>query len=79
MLRIRPILSLDDFFANAENTPIKPATDKNFNNGDRIIINNEMCYYLHSCDIFFTKPEIESMFQNVNDYQKMMLLGYVER
>ena len=79
MLRIRPILSLDDFFTNAENTPTKPATDKNFNNGDRIIINNEMYYYLHSCDIFFTKPEIESMFQNGNDYQKKFLLGYVER
>lgn len=79
MLRIRPILSLDDFFSNAENTAIKPATDKNFYNGDRIIINNGMYYYLHSCDIFFTKPEIESMFQNSKDYQKMSLLGYVER
>lgn len=79
MLRIRPILSLDDFFTNAENTPTKPATDKNFNNGDRIIINNEMYYYLHSCDIFFTKPEIESMFQNGNHNQKAFLLGYVER
>lgn len=79
MLRIRPILSLDDFFSNAENTPIKPATDKNFNNGDRIIINNEMYYYLHSCDIFFTKPEIESMFQKGDDNQKSFLLGYVER
>lgn len=79
MLRIRPILSLDDFFSNAENTPIKPATDKNFNNGDRIIINNEMYYYLHSCDIFFTKPEIKSMFQKGDDYQRSFLLGYVER
>lgn len=79
MLRIRPILSLDDFFTTAENTPIKPATDKNFNNGDRIIINNEMYYYLHSCDIFFTKPEIESMFQKGDDYQRSFLLGYVER
>lgn len=79
MLRIRPILSLDDFFSNAENTPIKPATDKNFNNGDRIIIGNIMHYYLHSCDIFFTKPEIESMFQNGDNNQRALLLGYVER
>lgn len=79
MLRIRPILSLDDFFSNAENTTIKTATDKNFNNGDRIIINNEMYYYLHSCDIFFTKPEIESMFQNGDNNQRALLLGYVER
>mgnify|MGYP007022372400 CR=1 FL=1 len=79
MLRIRPILSLDDFFTYAENTPIKPATDKNFNNGDRIIISNIMHYYLRSCDIFFTKREIEKMYQNANDYQKAFLLGYVER
>ena len=79
MLRIRPILSIDDFFSNAENTTIKPATDKNFNNGNRIIINNEMYYYLHSCDIFFTKREIEKMYQNGDGYQKAFLLGYVER
>ena len=79
MLRIRPIFSLDDFFATAENTPIKPAIDKNFNNGDRIIMNNETYYYLHSCDIFFTKREIESMFQSGDDNQRALLLGYVER
>lgn len=79
MLRIRPILSLDDFFSNAENTPIKPATDKIFNNGDRIIIDNKIFYYLRYCDIFFTKPEIEEMFNDERHDWKNMLLGYVER
>lgn len=77
--RISKIMSLDEFFYYAENFPIKTENTNDFKNGGRILINNEIRYYLRSMDIFFTKSEIESMYQKGDDYQRSLLLGYVER
>lgn len=77
--RIRKIMSLDDFFYYAENFPIKTKNTNDFKNGGRLIINNEIHYYLRAIDTFLTKAEIQKYYEEGNEWEKHNMLGYVER
>lgn len=73
--RIRKIMSLDEFFNYAENFPIKTENTNDFKNGGRILIDNEIHYYMRSMDYFLTKADIEKYYKEEGN----SLLGYIER